>query len=293
MTIGRSTAAREAIDRLGVLADRLSHPLAGRLPGMRAMNLAWGPTPVPEALEATEALLRDRAGRSGGRAVRPRPGTPTCSPRPETSRRRAPRSSRMRGIAERQGQRIVLWASWGQNVGRTELLAGDPERAERALRPVVRGAAGRREPRLLVDARRAARARARRARTPRRGVGVRRGRARRGGRGRRAVAGSVAERAVTRACAAGGRGAIAGAGRRGRSAGRDDRVAERPRRHAPRPGACGSARRPRRRCGRRHRARDGDISRQEQHGRVTRGPRLLATGRRPEGHSTTGQGGPR
>jgi ATP/maltotriose-dependent transcriptional regulator MalT len=29
----------------------------------------------------------------------------------------------------------VLWASWGQNVGRTELLAGDPERAERALRP--------------------------------------------------------------------------------------------------------------------------------------------------------------
>jgi ATP/maltotriose-dependent transcriptional regulator MalT len=41
----------------------------------------------------------------------------------------------MRGIADRQGQRIVLWASWGQNVGRTELLAGDPERAERALRP--------------------------------------------------------------------------------------------------------------------------------------------------------------
>jgi tetratricopeptide (TPR) repeat protein len=28
-----------------------------------------------------------------------------------------------------------LWSAWGQNVGRTELLAGDPERAERALRP--------------------------------------------------------------------------------------------------------------------------------------------------------------
>jgi tetratricopeptide (TPR) repeat protein len=43
--------------------------------------------------------------------------------------------ARMRNIANRLGQRIVLWASWGQNVGRTELLAGDPERAERALRP--------------------------------------------------------------------------------------------------------------------------------------------------------------
>jgi tetratricopeptide (TPR) repeat protein len=29
----------------------------------------------------------------------------------------------------------VLWSSWGQNVGRTELLAGDPARAEQVLRP--------------------------------------------------------------------------------------------------------------------------------------------------------------
>jgi hypothetical protein len=43
--------------------------------------------------------------------------------------------ARMRTIAERFGQRMVLWSGWGQNVGRTELLAGDPERAERALRP--------------------------------------------------------------------------------------------------------------------------------------------------------------
>ena len=42
---------------------------------------------------------------------------------------------RMREIAERLGQRVVLWGSWGQNVGRSELLAGDPERAEQALRP--------------------------------------------------------------------------------------------------------------------------------------------------------------
>ena len=58
MTIGRSGAAREAIDRLGVVADRLQHPLAGRLPGMLAMNLAWGPTPVAEALDATARMLQ-------------------------------------------------------------------------------------------------------------------------------------------------------------------------------------------------------------------------------------------
>ena len=134
MTIGRSAAAREAIDRLDVLAARLSHPLAGRLPGMRAMNLAWGATPVPEALEATGELLR---------AVR---DDPAAEPfvlaghaylLAQASDIDAAREAlaRMRAIAERQGQRIVLWASWGQNTGRTELLAGDPERAEGALRP--------------------------------------------------------------------------------------------------------------------------------------------------------------
>ncbi|HEX6724571.1 MAG TPA: adenylate/guanylate cyclase domain-containing protein [Gaiella sp.] len=134
MTMGRSTAAREAIDRLGVLAGRLSHPLAGRLPGMRAMNLAWGQTPVPDALEATEALLRtvqdDPATEPfvlAGHAYLLAQAGDIASARTALDR--------MREIAERQGQRIVLWASWGQNVGRTELLAGDPERAERALRP--------------------------------------------------------------------------------------------------------------------------------------------------------------
>ncbi len=140
MTIGRSSAALEAIDRLGILADRLSHPLAGRLPGMRAMNLAWGPTPVPDALVATEALLH---------AVRDDPAAEPfvlaghaylLAQAGDIASARAA-LARMREIAERQGQRIVLWASWGQNVGRTELLAGDPERAERALRPSLRGAA--------------------------------------------------------------------------------------------------------------------------------------------------------
>jgi len=134
MTVGRSRTAREAIDRLGVLTDRLSHPLAGRVPGMRAMNLAWGSTQVPEALEATAALLRE---------VR---DDPAAEPfvlagyaylLAQVSDIDAARGvlARMREIAERQGQQIVLWASWGQNVGRTELLAGDPERAEQALRP--------------------------------------------------------------------------------------------------------------------------------------------------------------
>ena len=134
MTIGRSTAAREAIDRLDALAARLSHPLAGRLPGMRAMNLAWGSTPVPEALAATEQLLR---GVRDDPAAEPFVLAGHAYLLAQASDIDAARDAlaRMREIAERQGQRIVLWASWGQNTGRTELLAGDPERAERALRP--------------------------------------------------------------------------------------------------------------------------------------------------------------
>ena len=134
MTIGRSSAAREAIDRLRALTERRSHPLAGRLPGMLAMNLGWGPTPVPEALTATDALLlevRDDPSAEpfvlGGHAYLLAQAGDIQAAREALER--------MREIAERQGQRIVLWGSWGQNVGRTELLAGDPERAEQALRP--------------------------------------------------------------------------------------------------------------------------------------------------------------
>ena len=134
MAAGRSGAAREAIDRLAVVADRLSHPLSGRLPGMLAMNIAWGPTPVSEALEATGAILRsvreDPAAEpfvlAGHAYLLAQDGSIGAA-------RKA--LARMREIADRQGQRIVLWASWGQNVGRTELLAGDPAAAERALRP--------------------------------------------------------------------------------------------------------------------------------------------------------------
>ena len=134
MTIGRSSAAREAIDRLRALTERRLHPLAGRLPGMLAMNLGWGPMPVPEALTATDALLlevRDDPSAEpfvlGGHAYLLAQSGDIQAAREALER--------MREIAERQGQRIVLWGSWGQNVGRTELLAGDPERAEQALRP--------------------------------------------------------------------------------------------------------------------------------------------------------------
>ena len=134
MTVGRSGAAREAIDRLVILAERRSHPLAGRLPGMLAMNLAWGPTPVPEALEGTSELLEsvrdDPAAEPfvlGGHAYL------LAQAGDIDGARRA--LDRMRETTERLGQRVVLWGSWGQNVGRSELLAGDPERAEQALRP--------------------------------------------------------------------------------------------------------------------------------------------------------------
>ncbi len=134
MTIGRSGAAREAIDRLGVVADRLQHPLAGRLPGMLAMNLAWGPTPVAEALDATARMLQTvRDDPAAEPFVLAGHAYLLAQAGDIDGARKA--LDRMRETAERQGQRIVLWASWGQNVGRTELLAGDPERAERALRP--------------------------------------------------------------------------------------------------------------------------------------------------------------
>jgi class 3 adenylate cyclase/tetratricopeptide (TPR) repeat protein len=145
MITGRAAAAQAALDQLQVVAVSLAHPLAGRLPGMLAMNLAWGPVPVPDALAETTRLLD---------AVR---GDPAAEPfvlgghaylLAQADELEAARAAlaRMRDVANRLGQRIVLWASWGQNVGRTELLAGDPERAERALRPcyqALRGAGDR------------------------------------------------------------------------------------------------------------------------------------------------------
>ena len=134
MTIGRAGAAHDAIEKLRGRAGPRSHPLAGRLPGMLATNLAWGPTPVAEALATTTQMLetvRDDPAAEPlvltGHAYLLAQGDDIAESRRSLAR--------MREIAERWGQRIVLWSGWGQNVGRTELLAGDPERAERALRP--------------------------------------------------------------------------------------------------------------------------------------------------------------
>jgi hypothetical protein len=138
MILCRSGTAREAIDRLISVSDRFSGPDPSRLPGMLAMNLAWGPTPVPEALTQTESILR---------RVR---DDPAAEPRAlgahayllaQDGSIDAARQAlaRMREIAERHDQRLVLWSSWGQNVGRVELLAGDPAHAERALRPAYEG----------------------------------------------------------------------------------------------------------------------------------------------------------
>ncbi|MGN6431003.1 MAG: BTAD domain-containing putative transcriptional regulator [Gaiellaceae bacterium] len=138
MLLCRSGTAREAIDRLISVSDRFADTHPSRLPGMLAMNLAWGPTPVPEALGETESILlrvRDDP------AAEPRAlGAHAYLLAQDGAIGPARQAlARMREICEREGQRLVLWSAWGQNAGRVELLAGDPAQAERALRPAYEG----------------------------------------------------------------------------------------------------------------------------------------------------------
>jgi class 3 adenylate cyclase/tetratricopeptide (TPR) repeat protein len=138
MTLCRSGTAREAIDRLIDVSDRFSQPLPGRLPGMLAMNLAWGPTPVPGALAETESILeRVRDDPAAEPVTLGAYAYLLAQDGSVDAARQA--LARMREIVDRQGQRLVLWGSWGQNTGRVELLAGDPANAERALRPAYEG----------------------------------------------------------------------------------------------------------------------------------------------------------
>jgi tetratricopeptide (TPR) repeat protein len=134
MFSGRSLEAQAAIDRLSGLTGHLSWQLAGRLPGMQAMNLAWGPTPVAEALAATAALLESTRDDPAAEPVVLGAHAFLLSQAGDIDAAREA-LERMREIADRRGQHVVLWSSWGQNVGRTELLAGDPARAEQVLRP--------------------------------------------------------------------------------------------------------------------------------------------------------------
>jgi hypothetical protein len=131
MALGRMTAGRSAIDQL--MATAVSGPNSGRLPGMLAMNLAWGPTPAKEALEQTTRLVHLASGDPAaeplvlahhahllgicGRFVEARVAL-----------------TRMRDLLERQGQRLLMWGAWSQGVGRIELDAGEPQRAEAAIR---------------------------------------------------------------------------------------------------------------------------------------------------------------
>ncbi len=133
MKLGQAAVAQSAVDQLRESARRLGVPNTGRLPGAQAMIMAWGPTPVPEALSHTAELLL---------AVR---GDPSAEPLVLAvhafllaldNRLAEARQAlvRQREALESSGQRVLMWASWGQSTGRVELAAGDPLRAEAALR---------------------------------------------------------------------------------------------------------------------------------------------------------------
>jgi len=106
---------------------------AGRLPGMLAMNLAWGPTPAPLALAETTRLLAATAGDPSAEpfVLAHHAHLLAISDRMDEARAEL---DRMRSLLERQGQRLLLWGAWGQGMGRIELDAGEPARAERAIR---------------------------------------------------------------------------------------------------------------------------------------------------------------
>lgn len=133
MHLGRSGSAREAIDHLTVVAEGLGDPLIGRLPGMLAMNLCWGPTPTMVALEQTSALVR-KVGDDP--AVAPLVLANHGYLLAQTGDIEGARAAlaTMREMVEHLGQRFMLWAGWSQNRARIELTAGDPCLAEEALR---------------------------------------------------------------------------------------------------------------------------------------------------------------
>ena len=133
MKLGQAEAARQAVEQLSEVATRLGDPSTGRLPAARSMVLAWGPTPVSEALATISTLLDE---------VR---GDPSAEPmvlsvlafmqalRGDLTAARLA-LARQRELFENSGQRMYMWASWGQATGRVELAAGDPARAEKPLR---------------------------------------------------------------------------------------------------------------------------------------------------------------
>ena len=133
MKLGQAAVAQSAVEQLRESARRLGVPNTGRLPGAQAMILAWGPSPVPEALShMAELLLAVRGDPSAEPLVLAVHAFLLALDNKLAEARQA--LVRQREALESSGQRVLMWASWGQSTGRVELAAGDPLRAEEALR---------------------------------------------------------------------------------------------------------------------------------------------------------------
>lgn len=131
MSLGAMTVGRTAIDQLLESVSPGGSP--GRLPGMLALNLAWGPTPAGEALAQTAELLDQAAGDP---AVEPlvlahHAHLLGISGRSDEARSALELS---KSLLERQGQRLMMWGAWSQGLGRIEVDAGDTARAEEVMR---------------------------------------------------------------------------------------------------------------------------------------------------------------
>jgi tetratricopeptide (TPR) repeat protein len=133
MKLGQIEIARKAIDQLSAVADRTGELGNGRLAAAWAMIEAWGPTPVPAALTATASILEQVHGDPSAEPLVLSVHASLLALEGESVAARQ-MLARQRELLENSGQRMLLWASWGQATGRVELSAGDPARAEGPLR---------------------------------------------------------------------------------------------------------------------------------------------------------------
>ena len=133
MKLGQIEVAQKAIDQLSAVADRSGELGSGRLAAAWAMIEAWGPTPVPDALVATASILEQVRGDPSAEPLVLSVHAFLLALEGEIVAARQ-MLSRQRELLENSGQRMLLWASWGQATGRVELSAGDPVRAEGPLR---------------------------------------------------------------------------------------------------------------------------------------------------------------
>ena len=133
MKLGEVEAAGNAVEQLSAVATRLGETSTGRLPAARSMVLAWGPTPVPEALAATLMLLDEVRGDPSAEPLVLSVAAFLHAQQGDIVAARLA-LARQRELFENSGQRMLMWASWGQATGRVELATGDPALAEGPLR---------------------------------------------------------------------------------------------------------------------------------------------------------------